>query len=216
VERISNPTLAEQAYERVESLIVTLALEPGAVFSETELSKQIGIGRTPLREALLRLNADGLVSSMPRRGMMISRIDLVDILQIIETRKALDRIIAAGAARKASAGHRRLIAEALSALEHTPGEAGADRFMEADYRLDAAIWRAAPNQYAVDASRSLHSHCRRFWYRHHEPTDLKRSAELHSLVVEAILVGNSSEAMDRSDKLMDYLSLFTKHILIAA
>jgi DNA-binding GntR family transcriptional regulator len=59
------PTLADQAYDAVEALIVTLELAPGSVFSEAELSERVGIGRTPLREALLRLTAERLVVSLP-------------------------------------------------------------------------------------------------------------------------------------------------------
>ena len=185
------PTLAELAYEKVEELIVTLALSPGTIFSESELSREIGIGRTPLREALLKLTSDGLVSSMPRRGMMVSRIDLVEVLNVIETRKALDRIIVGCVARKASTQQRADIASALQALIDTPGAATPQRFLQADYRLDAAIWRAAPNRFAVDACRPLHSHCRRLWYRYHDSDDLKRSSDLHTLVVEAILAGET-------------------------
>jgi DNA-binding GntR family transcriptional regulator len=216
VRRVHNPTLADRAYQQVETLIVTLNLAPGTVFSETDLSQEIGIGRTPLREALLRLTADGLVSSIPRRGMRVSAIDLVEVLNIIETRKALDRIITEGAAKRASEDQRAVIKEAASALAETPDEASAEHFMAADYQLDRAIWAAAPNQCAVEASRPLHSHCRRLWFRYHGADDLKHSAELHANVVEAILEGAVEEAGARSDRLLDYLTLFTKHILIAA
>ncbi|MFT4603332.1 MAG: DNA-binding GntR family transcriptional regulator [Rhodothermales bacterium] len=208
------PTLAEGAYERVESLIVTLQLEPGAVFSEGTLAESLDIGRTPLREALQRLAAEGLMTAIPRRGMMVSPIDLREMLSVIQTRKALDAIIHSGAARKATDRERNDIREARQELIGTAG--GALHFMEADYNLDKAIWDAAPNQYAVQATRPLHAHCRRFWFKHQEDDDLRRSADLHDAVVEAVIRGDAVAARERSDKLMDYLTLFTKHILIAA
>lgn len=208
-------TLAEEAYEKVEGLLVTLQLEPGTVFSEAELSQAIGIGRTPLREALLRLSLEGLIQSIPRRGMMVSPIDLAQMLHIIEARKALDQLIVAGAARKASGHGRARIRTALADMTQLTAASDPVGFMRADFRLDQSIWDAAPNKYAVEASKPLHIHCRRFWYRYREDEDLHRSEEMHTAVVQAVLSGDSVAAVERSDRLMDYLTLFTKHILIA-
>ncbi len=208
------PTLAEEAYARVESMIVTLQLEPGAVFSEGNLAESLDMGRTPLREALQRLASDGLITAIARRGMMVSPIDLPEMLSVIQARKALDAIVHSGAALKATDGERNEIRQARQALVAADG--GAMHFMEADYNLDKAIWDAAPNQFAVNATRPLHAHCRRFWFRHREDDDLRRSADLHDGVVEAVIRGDAVAARERSDKLMDYLTLFTKHILIAA
>ena len=207
------PTKAELAYERIEALIVTMQLAPGSVFSEGDLSDTLKIGRTPLREALQRLSADGLVSSMPRRGMVIAPLSLPDILSIVEVRKMLDRIVVAGAATKATAPQRLAI---RAAMEEITPDSNTEGFLDADYRLDKAIADACPNQYAARATRPLHTHCRRFWYRYRNNDDLKRSGELHSAMVDAIVTGDGVAAAERSDKLMDYLTLITKHILIAA
>lgn len=206
-------TQADIVYRKVESLIVTLQLEPGSVFSETRLAEAVGFGRTPLREALQRLAGEGLVKAMPRRGMMIAPLDLRAVLSVIETRKVLDRLIATGVATKATEAQRSEIRLARATMDRAKGAPQA--FMAADYNLDEAIWSASPNQFAVRATRPLHAHCRRFWYRHRNDEDLARSADLHAAVVEAVLKGDSVSAGERSDKLMDYLTLFTKHILIA-
>jgi DNA-binding GntR family transcriptional regulator len=210
----SAPTLAETAYQTVESLIVTLELEPGTVFSEGDLSRALNIGRTPLREALQRLATDGLVSSMPRRGMMVTPINLTDMLSVIEARKVLDRVIMDGAAKNATAENRTAIRNAVVQMEAADATRPRE-FMVADYLLDRAIWDAAPNQFAVQAARPLHSHCRRFWFKFRNDEDLQRSADLHQSVVDAVLAGDQLAARERSDKLLDYLTLFTKHILIA-
>ncbi|MBO6574679.1 MAG: GntR family transcriptional regulator [Rhodothermales bacterium] len=207
----TQPTLAEAAYGRIEHLIATLELGPGNVFSEADLCALLELGRTPVREALQRLASQGLIRVMPRRGMMVAPVDLRDMLAIIETRKALDRLVARGVAERASGPQR---ARIRAALQDLAGEGST--FMEADGRLDEAIWTAAPNQFAVQAVRPLHTHCRRLWYRYHEAEDAARSAELHKAVVHAILEGDGLAAEQRSDKLMDYLALFTKHILISA
>ena len=65
-------TLTDRAYRLVEELIVTLALPPETILSEQSLAPRLGIGRTPIREALQRLARDGLVVILPRRGILVS------------------------------------------------------------------------------------------------------------------------------------------------
>src|SRR5262249_10140223 len=77
-------TLADRTYKIIEELIVTLKLAPGAPISELSLSKQLNIGRTPVREALQRLSREGLVVILPRRGILVSEISVKTQLQVLE------------------------------------------------------------------------------------------------------------------------------------
>src|ERR1043166_7236849 len=72
----NDSTLTDRAYRELEEMIVTLQLSPGTVLSEQALAVRLKIGRTPIREALQRLARDGLVVIMPRRGIMVSEINL--------------------------------------------------------------------------------------------------------------------------------------------
>ena len=100
-------SLADQAYDLVERMIVTLELQPGTVFSAVELSERIGIGRTPLREALHRLAGDRLVVALPRRGMMVTEINGSEYLALLDTRRVLDALIAVRACRRRRRRRRR-------------------------------------------------------------------------------------------------------------
>ncbi|MDD9728009.1 GntR family transcriptional regulator, partial [Roseovarius sp. SK2] len=84
-------TLTDRAYEMIETRIVALDLEPGQVLSESQLVEELGIGRTPVREALQRLAAEGLVVVMPRRGVMVSEINIAKQLQLLELRREVER-----------------------------------------------------------------------------------------------------------------------------
>ena len=95
-------TLTDKAYAQIEELIVTLQLPPGTVLSELVLADRLGIGRTPIREALQRLSRDGLVNILPRRGVLVSEIDLRSQLRLLEVRRELERLMARGAAERAS------------------------------------------------------------------------------------------------------------------
>ena len=85
-------SLSDRAYRRLEEMIVTLQLAPGAVVSESALSKRLGIGRTPIREALQRLARERLVVVLPRRGIMVSEINVSTQLRLLEARRELEQI----------------------------------------------------------------------------------------------------------------------------
>src|SRR5258707_8867129 len=94
-------SLTELAYAHLEELIVTLKLAPGRVVSEGELSVLTGIGRTPIREALQRLARERLVSILPRRGIIVTEINVGSQLKLLGVRRELERLIARSAARRA-------------------------------------------------------------------------------------------------------------------
>src|SRR5688572_10962031 len=102
----SAPSLTDLAYLHLEEMIVTLKLAPGQVVSEGELSVATGIGRTPIREALQRLARERLVSILPRRGIIVSAIDVKSQLRLLEVRRELERFIARAAARRATEAER--------------------------------------------------------------------------------------------------------------
>ncbi len=104
-------TLTDRAYRELEEMIVTLRLSPGTVLSEQALALRLKIGRTPIREALQRLARDGLVVIMPRRGIMVSEINLRLQLRLLEVRRELERLMASLAAERATPDERREFAE---------------------------------------------------------------------------------------------------------
>ncbi|MFM2436996.1 MAG: HTH-type transcriptional repressor RspR, partial [Actinomycetota bacterium] len=76
---MATESLSEQAYRLIRRMIVRLELAPGAVIREDELQHQLGIGRTPIREALQRLARDQFLVVIPRRGMIVSSIDVAEL-----------------------------------------------------------------------------------------------------------------------------------------
>ncbi|HXR12811.1 MAG TPA: GntR family transcriptional regulator, partial [Gaiellaceae bacterium] len=73
------PSLADQAYAAIRGLIVSLKMAPGALIDERRLMESLGIGRTPVREALRRLAQEQLVEVFPRRGMFVTGVDVSDL-----------------------------------------------------------------------------------------------------------------------------------------
>jgi len=207
------PSLAERAYEQLEQRIITLQFKPGAVYSETELSAQLQIGRTPIREALQRLASQRLVQSIPRHGIRITEIDVAEHLALLETRRELDRLLARKAARRATPDQRlqfRRIAAQMSTaiLAHDM-----DGYLRADHAFDELLEETARNPFAAATASVLHAHCRRFWYTYRMSTDIDEVARLHIAMMQAVAEGDESAAATASDQIIDYMEGFTKKAL---
>src|SRR6478609_2474100 len=86
--------LADIAHSKLEELIVTLELPPGSLWSEVSLSERIGIGRTPVREAVQRLAWERLVTIIRRHGIKISEIDVHEQMLVVEMRREVERLVA--------------------------------------------------------------------------------------------------------------------------
>src|SRR5258708_6689924 len=85
-------SLTEQAYRALEEQIVTLKIAPGTVVSEAILGQRLGIGRTPIREALWRLARERLVTIIPHRGIIVSEINIKLQLRLLELRRVVGRL----------------------------------------------------------------------------------------------------------------------------
>src|SRR6478752_2905894 len=112
-------SLTDRAYSDLEALIVTLKLAPGSAVSEAALSKRLGIGRTPIREALQRLARERLVTILPRRGIIVSEINVKSQLRLLEVRREVERLIARSAARRALPAERAQFAKIARIFEQS-------------------------------------------------------------------------------------------------
>lgn len=204
-------SLTMQAYERVEEMIVKLELVPGSVISEAEMSASLGIGRTPVREALQRLAREHLVVILPQRGVLVSEIDVKRQLRLLETRREVERLVARCAARRATdVENRRFawLAKEFSASAKT-GDQG--RFMRADKEFNDLSLRASRNEFAAGAMGLMHGLSRRFWFMHHrQADDTDTMATLHGDLAGAIANRDEAGAAIALDRLIDHTEAFTK------
>jgi DNA-binding GntR family transcriptional regulator len=216
LERTESPTdsLTQKAYRLLEEQIVTLQLPPGSVLSESALAKQFNIGRTPIREALQRLAREGLVLILPRRGILVSQLDVRRQLRLLELRREVERLMARKAATRSSAAEKEAFAVIAEGMRKA-AEAGDDiLFMRYDRQLNLLLCHSAHNEFINSAMALTHGMSRRFWYSHYkEVADLPLCARLHADVAGAVASGNSDAAGEASDELMDYVEHFTRATL---
>jgi DNA-binding GntR family transcriptional regulator len=209
-------TMTDRAYRRLEELIVTLQLPPGTVLSELMLAGKLSIGRTPIREALQRLAREGLVLILPRRGILVSEINLRTQLRLLEVRRELERLLARAAAERATAAECLSFAEIAAGMRATSEEADDIAFMRLDQQFNGLLAQAARNEVANRSMGLMHGLSRRFWYLHYrQAADLPRCARLHADVADAIARRKSTAAAAASDELIDYIEDFARSTLDA-
>ena len=204
-------TLTERAYRQIEELIVTLELAPETILSEQSLAQRLSIGRTPIREALQRLARDGLVVILPRRGILVSQINLKTQMRLLEVRRELERLMARNAAERATSAEAIQFASIAHDMRRASDQADDMTFMRLDRALNELVSRAARNEFAARAMGLMHGLSRRFWYQHYrEAGDLPLSARLHADLADAIARRDADAAGKASDLLIDYIESFAR------
>lgn len=213
-EDLPDLTLTDKAYQKLEEMITTLVLPPGMVLGEQNLVQRLGIGRTPIREALQRLVRDGLVVVMPRRGILVSDINVRTQLRLLETRRVLEHLIARLATERSTGEEREVFASIARDMREAAAAADDLAFMRLDRRFNDLIATASRNEFAVRSLESMAGLSRRFWYQHYkQAADLPLTANLHADVCEAVARRDIEAAGAASNKLVDYIESFARRTL---
>ena len=194
----ASTSLAEQAYQRLRRMICTAELEPGAVVVESELCEQLGLGRTPVREALRALASEHLIDVYPRRGMFVAGVDPRDLRAISEVRERLEPFAAALAAERRDEGDIAIIDEVLrdlNAFDDDDLDAHRVELMELDERIHKCVYHASHNAYLEQNLDNYYTHALRIWYLGlTKVTHLQEAVLEHRELLEAIRDGDVERA----------------------
>src|SRR5262245_24955797 len=204
-------SLTEQAYRVIEEQIVTLRFKPGDVLSEQLLSATTKFGRTPIREALQRLAREGLITILPRKGILVSDINPRNQLLVLEVRREIERLLSRAGAERATKEQREQLLEMAQGMDRAAKSNDDISFMRLDREFNLLMIDAAHNDYAARSMKLLQGLSRRFWYMHYrQAADLPLCVRLHANQARAIAQGNVEAAARATDKLMDYVENFTR------
>jgi DNA-binding GntR family transcriptional regulator len=178
--------LVDQAYRQIRDAIVAVRLQPGAPLDEKALSASLGLGLTPIRDALKRLTLEKLAVTYPRRGTFVSRIQIADEARLTEIRVELEGLAAALAAERATEAERATLLELLADLERGSHERAAHT--ELDARVHRAIYAATHNEFLESTLNQYANLALRIWNLC-LPEQLGVDEAVHSqrAVIEAIL-----------------------------
>ena len=153
--------LVDQAYRQIRDAIVAVRLQPGAPLDEKALSASLGLGLTPIRDALKRLTLEKLAATYPLRGTFVSRINIADEARLTEIRVELEGLAAALAAERATETERAALLELLHDLEHGSHQRADNT--ELDVRLHRAIYAAAHNEFLESTLNQYANLALRIW-----------------------------------------------------
>ncbi len=154
------PSQADIAFDALHDMLINLEIPPGSPVVEAEVMARIGVGRTPIREALTRLEAEELVNIYPRRGTFAADINIADLALITDLREELEGHAAQRAAERATSIDR----ETLDRLRvpHDRNASSVEQ-MAVDSDVHHAIYRAAHNRFLEATATRYHNLSMRIW-----------------------------------------------------
>ncbi|MFQ5575915.1 MAG: GntR family transcriptional regulator [Anaerolineae bacterium] len=179
-------TDADKAYQQIKEKIVTVQMPPGSVIREAQLMQELGLGRTPIREALKQIQTENLVVVAPRRGMFVADITITDLQQIYEVRVELESLCAGLAAQRCTP--EQLAAMTALAAEYLSGPTDNKKELIAlDRRFHHLLAQAAGNKFLRNEFELFYNLSLRIWHLalgHIKPQDLNLDA--HLVILAAI------------------------------
>ncbi len=188
-------SLSEQAYQQLRRMIVRLEFAPGDVLREDELRRRLGIGRTPIREALQRLAREHFVSVIPRRGMLVAGIDVSELSTLFETRMVLEPYAARLAAARGGDEHWAQMEEALARTTTATLDPG--QLLEIDRRCHELMWEAAGNRFLLDTLDMLYAQSDRLWHLYlADVGDMDHAVGEHRAILAALRAGDGAAAAE--------------------
>jgi DNA-binding GntR family transcriptional regulator len=204
-------SLAEAAYRQIRDKLIMLELRPGEPINDAQLASELGVGRTPVREALKRLELDRLVVSYPRRGTFVTRVDITELADISEIRELMEPLAARRAATMANAALRtelREVAKAIAAIGNDDGDQQA--LMRYDMMVHRLIYKAAANPHLEDVLIRYDNLATRIWcvVLDKVPTGKGHITE-HVDLLEAIADGDAERAAQLA---LDHVTSFEQTI----
>jgi len=187
--------LAERAYAELRDRLVTLQIAPGAPINEDALGRELGLGRTPLREAIKRLALENLVVVFPRRGTFASEINITDLTAICDVRMQLEGHAARRAAERITPAQEGELRDLLAALAGARPDADAAELMALDARVHRFVHRAAANSYLEETLGRYFNLSLRIWHLVLERLPgLPARVHEHRELLEAIAAHDAEQA----------------------
>jgi DNA-binding GntR family transcriptional regulator len=207
-------SLADQAYYAIRELIVSLEYAPGDPISERDLTGRLGIGRTPIREALRQLAQEKLVEVFPRRGMFVTTVDVRDLARLCEVRAVLEPEAARLAAERATQDDLDEIRALIEELE-SGRRRSARLLIDLDERVHRTIYRSAHNHFLEETLEEYYALALRIWMMGLEQTTALRDAvEEHHTVLDAIARGMGPHAAERMRAHVEHFEDTMREVLL--
>lgn len=198
-------TLSEKAYIAIEDMIIQGTLAAGSYVTEKQIAELVGLGRTPVREAIQRLSHEHMVELQPRRGIHIPVLTFETELRILEVRRELDVVAVRLAAKRATEQQRQEMRELAMVLAQ-PGIT-LTKYAETVRETHRILAASANNTYLVESLLPLQNLSRRYWISHvtDAEAEIQTSSVCHLQMLRGSADGEPQTAEAAAYKLNDYL-----------
>jgi DNA-binding GntR family transcriptional regulator len=201
-------SLSQQAYEIIKQKIVSLEMLPGSVIEEVFLQQELGLGRTPIREALKRLSLEKLVVILPRRGMFVSEIGIRDLQQLFELRLPLEILATRLAAERGTEDQWQRMENILDQLYE--GEVDNQALIAIDTACHEIIYESAGNEFLRNILVTHYALSLRLWYYFLARIgDMRDALSDHKLILKALQAKDSDKAAQLMER---HIRAFQKEI----
>ncbi len=193
---IDNPNLRDQTYEILKNMIITREILPGKKISEETLAQEIGVSRTPIREALFRLEHEGIVKIIPRRGAFVVKQSKENIIEILQIREVLEALIVRLVTPLLKESDIRELRSCLEKLRATPEEERhVIEYTDSELEFHDLLRKKCPNQMLRRMMEMVNARLQIIRLRTVVlPGRAQKTLDEHAAILEMIEKGNAEEA----------------------
>ena len=208
-----SPSMREEVFKYIRQKIISGEVPPGTKLIETRLAEEMGISRTPVREALHSLEREKLIKSVPRVGYVIEEIRKEEVEEIIEIRIALETLAAKWASKQISPSKIKRLEKIILLTDKCIEKRDAQRVVDLDTEFHEIICKASKSERIEEISQTLRDHMLRFRITGLRiPEIARRSNEGHRRIVDSI----KNKDMQEIESAVRYHLIWTKKDLIQA
>ena len=192
--------LREMVYEELKMQILKGSIIPGTRMMEVELAEEMGVSRTPIREAIRKLEKEGLVTIEPRRGAYASMISTDDMVEILEVRQDLEGLAAYFAANRMTDGQMEELRQVSDNYNDAVKRGNMEDMIKYDTRFHHIIVESCHNKILVQMIEQLQELVLRFRYIYYDNfRRAEKMPEEHKAIIAAIAEGNEDKARAAAD-----------------
>lgn len=203
-------SLLDRAYQEIKLRIITCRYKPGEVLSEAAISLDLKIGRTPVHQAIHHLMMDGLISIMPRKGVMVRPVSIDEAMEIIGVRLVTECYCAGLAADRAGASELEELNDIIEQSASLTEGRDIEQMMLLDRAFHDTLARAAKNSVLSDVLRNLHERSLRFWFISlRDPDHHRKVWEQHRAIVKAL---ESREPAAAEAAMREHIMAFQRNV----
>jgi DNA-binding GntR family transcriptional regulator len=207
-------TRVEEAFTYIRSRILDFSLKSGVCIGDASTAAELGISRTPVREALRRLELEGLVRNVPHRGWTVRTLQLKDIEEIFELKESLESMLVRQATSRLTAEAKAMLIKAISTMEDAAKAEDREAFLAADDCFHDTLYEAATNERAKQILSSINAQWR--WVRlglNALRTPMNQAAQEHRAILDRVLASDAVGAAARTTESISRVKRFLLDLL---